>query len=52
MVISQLKEGTVALAGNDRKQPAHVVLGMEGNHEWWRGVLPWLHESIYMRVFS
>jgi hypothetical protein len=31
MVRGQLKEGTGTLAGDDRKQPAHLILGEEGD---------------------
>ena len=31
VMIGQLKQGAVALARDDRKQPAHLVLGQEGD---------------------
>jgi hypothetical protein len=31
VMIGQLKEGTVALPGDDRKEPAYLVLGEEGD---------------------
>ena len=45
MMIGQLQEGTVTLAGDDRKEPAHLVLGEKGDRrEGWGGLVR-LHES-------
>ena len=52
VMIGQLKERAVALAGDDRQQPAHLVLGQEGDVGWWRGVLAGLHESDSIPVLS
>src|SRR5712664_3041663 len=51
-MIGQLKEGTVALAGDDRKQPAHLVLGEKGDLRWGRSVRAWLHASDSLPVLS
>jgi len=34
VMIGQLKEGTVTLAGDDGKQPAHLVLSEKGDRGW------------------
>ncbi len=52
VMIGQLKEGTVALARDDRKEPAHLVLGEEGEFGWGRGVRVWPHESDSIIVLS
>ena len=52
VMIGQLKEGTIALAGNDGKQPAHLVLSEEGDLGEWRGALAWLHEADSIPVLS
>ncbi len=52
MMIGQLKEGTITLPGDDRKEPAHLILGEEGNLGQWGGVLPGLHRSDSIVVLS
>jgi hypothetical protein len=51
-MIGQLEEGPVTLPGDDRKEPAHLVLGEEGDFGQWRGVLTWLHEPDSIVVLS
>ena len=52
MMGGQLQEGQVTLTGDDRKEPAHLVLGEKGNLGEWRGVLAVLHESDSIAVLS
>src|SRR5262249_43948870 len=44
-MIGQLKQGAIALASDDRKQPAHLILGEKGECREGCGVLRRLHES-------
>jgi hypothetical protein len=52
VMIGQLKQGAVALATDDGKQPAHLVLGEKGNCGWCSRVLAVLHESDSIVVLS
>ena len=51
-MIRQLKQGAVTLTGDDRKEPAHLILGEEGNLGRWRSVLARLHGSDSIAVVS
>jgi hypothetical protein len=44
-MIGQVKEGAVTLTGDDRKEPARLILDEEGNLRGRCGVLAWLHEA-------
>ena len=35
VMIGELKQGAITLARDDGKQPAHLVLGEEGDLGWW-----------------
>ena len=52
MMRGQLQEGAGALATDDGKQLAHLVLGEEGDRGQWRGVFTWLHEADRIAVLS
>ena len=52
MMIGQLKQGAVTLPGDDRQEPAHLILGEEGDLGWGRSVLAWPHESDSIPVLS
>src|SRR2546428_9034415 len=45
VMIGQLKEGAVTLPGDDRKEPAHLLLGEEGDLGRRCGVLAGLYKS-------
>ena len=52
MMIGQLKQGAVTLPGDDRQEPAYLILGEEGDLGWGRSVLAWPHESDSIIVLS
>src|SRR5262249_43922216 len=47
-----MKQSTVAVAGDDRKEPAYLILGEKGNCGQWWGVLAGLHRSDSIAVLS
>ena len=51
-MLGQLKEGAVTLTGDDPKEPAHLILGEEGDVGRERRVRVWPHESDSISVLS